>query len=86
MTLDEYMEFEKQSPDRHEYVNGIAHAMNGPSVAHARIAGELFVAVHRRAENWRPDVYRGPQSVAELQSIALSVPLAQIYAGTLPAA
>ncbi len=45
MTIDEYMKFEEQSPDRHEYVNGIVHAMNGPSVAHARIAGKLFVAV-----------------------------------------
>lgn len=180
MTLDEYMEFEEQSQDRHEYVDGILHAMNGPSLAHARIAGKLFVAVethlrggpcepfatdvklqirseteevvyypdlivacnreewgehfvcnpklvaeilspstrhidrrekamtyrrvasieeyvlleqrehrvtvHRRAENWRPQVYRGPQSVAELQSISLAVPLAQIYAGTLSAA
>lgn len=180
MTFDEYMEFEEQSPFRHEYVNGIAHAMNGPSVAHTRIARELLIAVtshlrggpceafatdlklrmrseteevvyypdlivacnqeewaehyvcnpklvaeilspstrhidrrekamtyrrvisieeyvlleqgehrvtvHRRAENWRPQVYSGPQSVAELRSIALAVPLAQIYAGTLPAA
>jgi Uma2 family endonuclease len=179
MTLDEYMEFEEQSPHRNEYVNGIVHAMNGPSVAHARIAGELFVAVkahlrsgpceafatdiklqirseteeivyypdlviacnrtewgddyvcnpklvaeilspstrhidrrekamtyrrvisieeyvlleqgehrvtvHRRAENWRPEVYSGSQSVAEFRSISLAVPLAQIYAGTLPA-
>jgi Uma2 family endonuclease len=180
MTFDEYMEFEEQSPLRHEYVNGIVHAMNGPSVAHARIAGELLVAVlshlrggpceafatdlklhirseteevvyypdlmvacnreewgdnyvsnpklaaeilspstrhidlrekamtyrrvtsieeyvlleqrehrvtvYRRAANWSPQVYSGPQSVAEFQSISLAVPLAQIYAGTLPAA
>ncbi len=179
MTIDEYMKFEEQSPDRHEYVNGIVHAMNGPSVAHARIAGKLFVAVeahlrggpceafatdvklrirsetdevvyypdlivacnseewgehyvcnpklvaeilspstmhidrrekamiyrrvasieeyvlleqrkhtvtvHRRSENWRPRVYSGPQSVAEFRSISLSVPLTQIYAGTLAA-
>ena len=47
---------------------------------------EPTVIVHRRAENWRPHVYTGPQAVAEFRAIGLSVPLAQIYEGTLPAA
>ena len=178
MTLDEYMEFEEQSSFRHEYVNGVVYAMSGPSLAHARITGELFVAfkthlrgspcepfatdvklrirsetdeivyypdvvvacnrdewgtnyvcnpklvietlspstghidrrekamtyrrvssieeyvlleqdthkviVHRRAENWKPHLYMGAQAVAEFRCIGLSVPLAQIYGGTLP--
>jgi Uma2 family endonuclease len=178
MTVDEYMKFEEQSSFRHEYVNGVVHAMSGPSLAHVRITGKLFVAfethlrgspcepfaseaklrirsetdeiiyypdvvvacnrdewgtnyvcnpklvveilspstehidrrekamtyrrvvsieeyvlleqdehkvmVHRRAENWKPQVYMGPQAVAEFRCINLSVPLAQIYSGTLP--
>jgi Uma2 family endonuclease len=180
MTVDEYMKFEEESSFRHEYVNGVVHAMSGPSLAHARITGELLVAfkthlrgnpcepfatdaklrirsetdeivyypdvvvacnrdewgthyvcnpklvvevlspstehidrrekamtyrrvvsieeyvlleqdehkviVHRRAENWKPHMYIGPQAVAEFRSIGISVPLAQIYEGTLPAA
>ena len=180
MTLDEYMKLEEESAFRHEYVNGVVHAMSGPSVAHARITVELLVAfkthlrgspcepfatdaklqirsetdeivyypdvvvacnrdewgtnyvcnpklvietlspstqhidrrekamtyrrvssieeyvlleqdehkviVHRRAENWKPHIYMGPQAVAEFRAIGLSVPLAQIYEGTLPAA
>jgi Uma2 family endonuclease len=180
MTLDEYMEFEEQSSFRCEYVNGVVHAMSGPSVAHVRITGELFVAlkthlrgspcepfvpdvmllirsktdelvyhpdlvvacnreewgknyvcnpklvievlspstkhidrrekamnyrrvdsveeyvlleqdkhqviVHRRAENWKPHLYMGPQAIAEFRCIELSVPLAEIYGGTLPSA
>jgi len=46
---------------------------------------EYRVTVYRRAENWRPQVYSGPDAVAEFQSISLSVPLAQIFEGTLPA-
>jgi Uma2 family endonuclease len=46
---------------------------------------EHRITVHRRADNWMPQVYSGPEAVAEFQSISLSVPLAQIYAGTLPA-
>jgi len=45
MTVDEYLEFEEQAPLRHEYVNGAIYAMNGVSVAHARISGELADAV-----------------------------------------
>lgn len=45
MTVDEYLEFEETSPIRHEYVNGAIYAMNGVSVAHARIARELTIAV-----------------------------------------
>lgn len=47
---------------------------------------EHKVTVHRRADQWKPQVYSGPDAVAEFRSISLSVPLAQIYAGTLPAA
>jgi Uma2 family endonuclease len=46
---------------------------------------EHKVIVHRRAESWKPHIYMGPQSVAEFRAIGLSVPLAQIYEGTLPA-
>jgi len=45
MTVDEYMEFEERSPIRHEYVNGAIYAMNGVSVAHARITRELASAL-----------------------------------------
>jgi hypothetical protein len=39
--------------------------------------------VQRRAENWRPQSYSGPEATVEFRSIGLSVPLAQIYEGTL---
>jgi Uma2 family endonuclease len=177
VTVDDYLEFEENSPVRHEYVNGSIYAMSGVSVAHARIARELVMAVgghlrggpcepfsaslkllirtdideifyypdmmiacqrddwgpnyvrnpklvaeilspstqhidrrekamtyrriasleeyvllaqddhrvvvQRRAENWRPQMYSGPQATVEFRSIGLSVPLAQIYEGTL---
>ncbi len=177
MTVDEYMQFEEQSPLRYEYVNGAIYAMNGVSVAHARISRELAIAVgghlrggpcevfstdlkllirsdtdeiiyypdmmvacqrqewgpnyvrnpklvaeilspstqhidrrekamtyrriasleeyvvlaqdehkvivHRRGENWRPQSYSGPEATVNFRSIGLSVPLAQIYEGTL---
>lgn len=65
MTLDEYMEFEEKSPYRHEYVNGEIYAMSGPSLAHGRIAQELFVAV-------RSHLSGGPCE-AFLQNIKLKI-------------
>ncbi len=176
MTIDEYFAFEETSQFRHEYVNGVVHAVEGRSVAHVQISMRLLVAfglhlrggpceafgaglmlrirsetdeivycpdvvvacnkhewgksyvsnpklvvevlspstehidrrekamiyrrvmsveeyalveqeehkivVHRRAEGWKPQLYVGPQAVAEFRSIALAVPLKQIYAGT----
>ena len=43
------------------------------------------VSVFRRSEEWRARIYRGADAVAELRSISLSIPLAEIYAGTLSA-
>ena len=78
MTLGEFLEFAVHSPLRYEYVNGVIRAMTGPGLAHGRISRELLVAVDL--------VYSGPDAIAEFKSISLSMPLAQIYAGTLPTA
>jgi Uma2 family endonuclease len=42
-----------------------------------------WVIVHRRAEEWRPMLYSAMDARVEFRSIGLSVPLAQIYGGTL---
>lgn len=42
---------------------------------------ESKLVIYTRAESWRPRVYSGADAVAELRSIELAVPLAEIYAG-----
>lgn len=44
MTWEEYLAFEEQSLYRHEYINGVVHAMTGASLAHNRIAQKLVIA------------------------------------------
>jgi Uma2 family endonuclease len=44
---------------------------------------DCCVTVQRRAERWRPQLYAGRDAIAQFHSIGLSVPLAQIYEGTL---
>jgi Uma2 family endonuclease len=46
---------------------------------------EFSVTVQRRDGAWRPQVYSGPKAVVEFRSVGLSIPLSQIYAGTLDA-
>jgi len=48
MTEDEYLEFERNSPMRHEYVNGVVYAMSGATLAHNRIVTRLHRALGRR--------------------------------------
>jgi hypothetical protein len=45
MTLEEYLEFEGTSPLRHEFINGVLFAMNGPTVLHQDIASNLMLAI-----------------------------------------
>jgi Uma2 family endonuclease len=177
MTFEEFVEFDEQSSLRNEYINGVVRAMNGPTLSHDLITGELLfalkghlrgspchtftgsislrvlsdkdqivyhpdlmvacnreawgknwlrdpklvfevlspatrhidraekamnyrrissveeyilieqdeqrVTVQRRLENWKAQEYVGPEAVAELRSIDLSISLAQIYGGVL---
>lgn len=42
------------------------------------------LVVHRRAEQWKPEVLESPEDVLELRSVGLSIPVAQIYRGVCP--
>ncbi|HMV84623.1 MAG TPA: Uma2 family endonuclease [Blastocatellia bacterium] len=42
-TVEEYLEFERISPVRHEYVDGQLYAMSGESKNHNRLAGKLYL-------------------------------------------
>jgi len=46
LSVDEYLQFEASSPQRHEYVDGIVYAMSGASEYHELVAGNLFAAIH----------------------------------------
>ena len=46
LSVDEYLTFEESSEVRHEYIDGVVHAMSGASEHHELIAGNLFAAIH----------------------------------------
>jgi len=52
----DYLKSEKISPVKHEYVDGVIHEMAGTSDNHARVAGNIFVAlsIHLRNSSCEP--------------------------------
>jgi Uma2 family endonuclease len=60
---EEYLEGEKHSDIRHEYVGGIVHAMAGGSLAHNRICGNIFAFLHGQLRGGRCNVYMADAKV-----------------------
>jgi Uma2 family endonuclease len=46
ITVEQYLESEKHSEERHEYFDGRVWAMAGASEDHELVAGNLFAAIH----------------------------------------
>jgi len=45
MTCEEFLDLQDPDPNRYEFVNGIIRLMSGPSVAHCRIAQNVYAAL-----------------------------------------
>lgn len=45
ISVEDYLEGEKISPIKHEYIDGIVHAMAGTSDRHNRLSGNIFKAL-----------------------------------------
>jgi Uma2 family endonuclease len=53
LTLEEYLEMERRSEEKHEYVDGVVIDLSGTTLRHSRIA--LNTAT--RSSIWRCEVY-----------------------------
>jgi Uma2 family endonuclease len=63
MSEEEYLQFEENSPTRHEYVNGYVHAMSGASMAHNRIVSRLHTALANRLGNGPCETFMNAQKL-----------------------
>lgn len=43
----------------------------------------VHVVLHRRAEQWQPQVLASPEDILELRSVGLAIPVSRIYKGVL---
>ncbi len=48
VTPEEYLAAEESAVERHEYLNGMVHAMSGGSVEHAAIGGSVFALLREQ--------------------------------------
>ena len=49
MSPQAYLEFEEGSSERHEYIDGVIHALPGETLRHNEIAGNLYALLRGRA-------------------------------------
>lgn len=57
MSEAEYLEMEKQSNCRHEYINGYIYAMTGGSRTHNKITTNIDFALHQHLKGTSCEVY-----------------------------
>lgn len=63
MSVEEYLEFERSSPVKHEYVGGHVYAMTGVSRRHSRISGNIFRRLADAAEGGLCRVHQSDMQV-----------------------
>jgi len=63
ISVEEYLEGERDAEVRHEYVAGQVYAMTGGSVYHNRIAGALFAVLREKLHGRPCDVFMADMKV-----------------------
>ncbi|MGB3681411.1 MAG: Uma2 family endonuclease [Rubrobacteraceae bacterium] len=63
LSVEEYLEFERNSPVKHEYVGGRVYAMAGVSRRHSRISGNIFAVLREAARGGPCRVHQSDMQV-----------------------
>ena len=62
-TLEQYLEMERQSPIRHEFIDGRVYAMSGGNQRHSRMSINVTLALLERLENGPCQVFNADMRV-----------------------
>lgn len=62
-TIEEYLEMEQASQEKHEYYQGEVFAMSGPKVPHGIISGNTFLALGNQLKGKRCRPFNGEQRI-----------------------
>ena len=63
VSVQDYLLGEQQTEIRHEYINGVTHAMGGASAAHNLISGNIFALLHAAARKSPCQVFMADMKV-----------------------
>ncbi len=69
ISVQEYLEGEKISPVKHEYIEGEVYSMAGASDAHNLIAGELYSILHNHLRSSKCQPFIGDIKVRVTQNV-----------------
>jgi Uma2 family endonuclease len=69
MTLEEFLAWEREQPERYEYDRGIVRMMTGGSLDHSTIASNLWTALRDRLRGRGCRAFRGHAKVIANDSI-----------------
>ncbi len=88
LSIEEYLEMERQSPERHEYLDGFVYAMAGESPNHGTISMNLSIYIGQQligsdCQGWAKDckVRSGPAAEPGGRSGIYSYPDLVIFCG-----
>jgi Uma2 family endonuclease len=82
-TIEEYLEFEKISEEKHEYYKGEIFAMSGPKVAHNIIAGNIYGELKQRLKGKTCRPFNSDQRIYIPQNSLFTYPDISIICGEI---
>lgn len=82
-TIEEYLEYENASEEKHEYYQGEIFAMSGPKVTHNIIAGNLFGEIQQKLKGRTCKPFNSDQRIYIPQNTLFTYPDISIICGDI---
>ncbi len=80
-TIDKYLDFERFSPERHEFLDGSVYAMAGESINHSRICFNLYTIVGLELRGKNCNGFSPNMKIATNDKVLFSYPDLAIVCG-----
>src|ERR1700704_5500452 len=82
-TIEEYLEYENASEEKHEYYQGEIFAMSGPKVTHNIIAGNILGELSQKLKGKSCRPFHSDQRIHILENTLFTYPDISIVCGEI---
>jgi len=82
-TIEEYLQMEEVSEEKHEYYLGEVFAMSGPKLPHNIISGNLYYGLRKRLDGKSCKLFNGFQRIYIPQNTLFTYPDISIICGEI---